>query len=206
MKKLKEKLYQIFKANFVFSKNYLRSLLPQILFSTLIFSSGIIAGYYFFSIFPSESEKVISLLKEVYKPILEMPKIAQILFIFLKNGLVSFFIIITGIIFGIFPIVALVSNGEVLGLLLGLTIPKYNIFYILSGILPHGIIEIPCFLISSAIGLKIGKTLTKKIFRKGGSLKDELNLGLVFFLKIILVFLFLAAILEVLVSSELLRH
>jgi len=186
-------------------KDYLRSLLPYILVSALLFLLGIIAGYYFTEAYPSESEEIISLLEKTYKPVLEMNKVSQVLFIFLKNGVTSFFIIILGVIFGFLPIVSLLSNGEILGILANFTLEKYSIFYFLSGILPHGIIEIPCFLITSAIGLKIGKTLIKKILGKGGSLKEELTSGLNVFLRIILVFLFLAAIIEVLISSELLR-
>lgn len=199
------RIQSIIKKFFSPCKGYLRSLLPYILISASIFLLGIISGYYFAEVYPSESGKLLSLLEKTYKPILEMNKVSQVLFVFLKNGVTSFFIIISGVIFGFLPVVSLISNGEILGVLANFTLEKSSIFYFLLGILPHGVIEIPCFLISSAIGLKIGKTLIKKIFGKGGSLKEELNLGLNTFLRIILVFLFLAAIIEVLISSELLR-
>ncbi len=199
------RIQSIIKKFFSPCKGYLRSLLPYILISASIFLLGIISGYYFAEVYPSESGELLSLLEKTYKPILEMNKVSQVLFVFLKNGVTSFFIIISGVIFGFLPVVSLISNGEILGVLANFTLEKSSIFYFLLGILPHGVIEIPCFLISSAIGLKIGKTLIKKIFGKGGSLKKELNLGLNTFLRIILVFLFLAAIIEVLISSELLR-
>ena len=199
------RIQSIIKKFFSPCKDYLRSLLPYILISALIFLLGIISGYYFAEVYPSESGELLSLLEKTYKPILEMNKVSQVLFIFLKNGVTSFFVIIFGVIFGLLSVISLISNGEILGILANFTLEKFSIFYFLLGILPHGIIEIPCFLISSAIGLKIGKTLIKKIFGKGGSLKEELNLGLNTFLRIILVFLFLAAIIEVLISSELLR-
>lgn len=205
MEKLKTKIYQFFTIDPGFMKKYLRSLLPYILISGLFFLVGIIAGYYFVKLFPSDSEKLLSFFKQTYEPILGMSKISQILFIFLKNGFTSLLIIISGILFGIIPLASLISNGEMLGMIFGSNIQEYSIFYLLSGILPHGIIEIPCFLLTSAIGLKIGRVFYKKIFKKGGNLKEEFNLGLTFFLKIIIIFLFLAAVLEVLVSSELLR-
>lgn len=186
-------------------KIYLRSLLPYILISGIIFSLGIFAGYRFVENYPSEAEELISQLRKTFEPILKTGKISQILFIFLKNGISTFLIIIGGIIFGIFPIIALISNGELLGMLANFTFREYSIFYFLSGVLPHGLIEITCFLISCAMGLKIGKTLIRKIFKKEGNIKNELNLALSVFLKIILIFLFLAAILEVLLTPELLR-
>jgi len=205
MDKIKEKINQIFTINLTLAKNYLPSLFRPFLTSISLFILGIIGGYYFLEIFPSEAEKILALLKETFKPILEMPLFAQILFIFLKNGIVSFLMIIFGIFFGIFPAIVLISNGQILGLLLGWLIPRYSIFYILLGILPHGVIEIPCFFISGAIGLKIGKILVKKIFRKEVSLREELNLGLSFFLRIIIPLLLLAAIIEVLISPGLMR-
>lgn len=182
---------------------YLRSLLPYILVSAVILLFGIAAGYYLAGAYPSQSQELISVLEETYAPVLKMNRVSQVLFIFLKNSLTAFSTIVFGVVFGILPIISLFSNGEVIGVLASFTLEKFNLSYFLAGILPHGIIEISCFLISSAIGLRIGKTLIKKIAGKGGSIKEEMNLGLGVFLRIILVFLFLAAIIEVLVSSEL---
>jgi len=199
------KIQSIARKFFFPHKDYLRSLFPYILISGLIFSIGIISGYYFAENHPSESMDFISLLEETYGPILEMGKFSQILSIFLRNGISSFLVIIAGVIFGIFPALSLVTNGQILGILTNFILQKFSFFYFLSGILPHGIIEIPCFLISCAIGLRIGKTLIERILKKGGDIKQELNMGLNFFLRVILIFLFLASIIEVLISSELLR-
>jgi stage II sporulation protein M len=173
------------------------------LVSAVILLFGIAAGYYLAEVYPSQSQELITALEETYAPMLKMNRASQILFIFLKNSLTAFSTIVFGAIFGILPIISLFSNGEILGILAGFTLEKFNLSYFLAGILPHGIIEISCFLISSAIGLRIGKTLIKKIVGKGGSIKEEINLGLGVFLRVILIFLFLAAIIEVLVSSEL---
>lgn len=205
MKISKEKIHQFFTIDAGLMKKYLRSLLPYVLISVLFFIIGIVSGYYFIKIFPSESEKLLSFFKQTYEPILRTSWIYQILFIFFKNVFTSFLVIISGVLFGIVPLASLISNGEILGMLFTSNIQEYGLLHLLSGILPHGIIEIPCFLLTSAIGLKIGRALFKKIFKKEGNLKEELNSGLNFFLKVIIILLFLAAILEVLVSSELLR-
>ena len=97
-------------------KSYLHSLWPYVLVSALIFVFGIIAGYYVTEIFPSRSQEMISLLKKTYEPILETGTFSQILFVFLKNGIASFLIIITGVIFGIIPVISLIDNGGILGM------------------------------------------------------------------------------------------
>ena len=184
---------------------YLFSLRIYFLVSFLIFVSGVIGGYYFAQNFSVETKEVILKIEEIFQPILEMNKISQILFIFLKNGMTSFLVILGGLIFGIFPVLSLFSNGEILGILAYLTFQKFNPAVFFCGILPHGLIEIFCFLICGAIGLKISKTLIDKIFKKEASIKDELDLALEFFLKVILILLFLAAILEVLITPEFLK-
>jgi len=200
------KIKLIFKKIFFPSRNYLRSLFPYFLFTILIFLVGILLGFYFAEEFPLESQKFISLLKETYEPILEMNKVSQILFIFLQNSFVSFLAIITGFIFGIFPFLVLLFNGEAIGVVASFILRDFNISYFLLGILPHGIIEIPCILISCAMGLKIWIILVRKIFKRDErSLKDEISLASEIFLKVILVLLLMAAIIEVLVIPELLR-
>jgi len=201
----KFKIKLLLKKIFSPHKDYFRSLWFYILIAIFIFFMGATSGYYFAEAYPSQSQELLSLLRRTYEPVLEMNRIAQILFIFLKNSFASFLVIILGVIFGILPVISLISNGEILGVLANSVLRESSIFYFFLGILPHGIIEIPCFLISSAIGLRIGKVLIKKILRRGGSLKEEFNSGLSFFLRVLLPLLFLAALIEVLISSELLR-
>jgi len=186
-------------------KSYLRSLWPYVLVSALIFVFGIIAGYYVTEVFPSDSQEMISLLKKTYEPILEAGTFSQVLFVFLKNGIASFLIIITGVIFGIIPVISLIDNGGILGMVSTSFLKEHTFYHLLAGILPHGIFEIPLFLISSAIGLKIGRTSIRRIFKGEGSIKKELNLALNTFLKLILVLLFFVAMIEVLVTPVLFR-
>ena len=186
-------------------REYLRSLFPYIILAAIIFIVGIVAGYYVNKFFPEKAQELISLLEETYSPILEANRISQILFIFLKNGIASFFVIITGVVFGIIPVIGLVENGEVLGVFTGYFLESGNSLQLLAGILPHGIIEIPFFLISSAMGLKIGRTAFNRLIKKEGDVKNEIALALNTFLKLVLVFLFIAAVVEVLVTPELFK-
>jgi len=183
-------------------KSYFRSLIPYILVSGLIFSFGIVMGFSFANEFPEKAQEFISLLTETYSPIIELESFPQLLFIFLRNSIISFLVVIGGIIFAILPLLVLLSNGEALGLLANM----FNPSYFLMGIIPHGILEIPAFFISSAMGLKFGVISVKKVLRKEKiSLKKELNLALEVFIKIVLPLFLLAAVIEVLITPELLR-
>jgi stage II sporulation protein M len=200
-------------------REYLRSLIPYIALAALLFTIGILSGYYVSEISPENTRELVSLLRENYEPMLSADKTSQILFIFLKNSVASFSMIITGLIFGIFPVIGLIGNGEILGMLSNIFLEDNSVQSLLAGIMPHGIIEIPFFLMSSAMGLKIGKTTFNKIFRKlkkkkiveeedvkkEVSIKKEMTLALSTFLKIVLIFLFIAAVIEVLATPEIFR-
>ena len=199
---MSNKIYPFIKK--IVNVSYLKSLTPYIIIAFILFIVGAVTGYYFSNLHPSRAQDLISLLEEMYSSILKESKLSQILFILLKNGFVSFLAIVLGILFGFFPFVALINNGQILGMLANIVFRNYGVFYFFAGILPHGIIEIPCFLVSSAIGLKIGRTVIKKVLRKEVSIIRELNCGLRFFL-VLLVFLFIAAVIETLITPELLR-
>ncbi len=130
-----------------------------------------------------------------------MPVFSQFLIIFLNNSFTAFLIIILGIVFGIFPFLALFSNGLLLGIVVYFAQTTVNWLTIFALIFPHGIIEIPAIILASAIGFKLGKNLFDKIFKKQAniSIKQELNIALIFFLKLLLPVLAIAAAIEVLV-------
>jgi len=196
------KIYHFIKK--IVSISYLKSLVPYIIIAFILFIIGAFAGYYFANLYPSRAQDLVSLLEKIYSPILKESKFSQVLFVFLKNGFTSFLAIVLGVLFGIFPFVVLINNGEILGMLANIVFRNHSTFYFFVGILPHGIIEIPCFLVSSAIGLKIGRTVIKKVLRKEVSVVRELNYGLRFFL-VLLAFFFIAAVIETLITPGLLR-
>ncbi|MCD6550414.1 stage II sporulation protein M [bacterium] len=182
---------------------YLRTLIPYILGAIVIFIVGIFLGYYFAEFYPDQAKELILIIRQTYEPLLHQNKILQTLSIFLKNGLSSLFVILSGLLFGIFPLIALLNNGEILGILANFSLKQASFSYFLTGIIPHGILEIPCFLIFSAIGLKIGWTVIRKIFNKEVSIVKELNLGLTLFIRLLII-LFFSALIEVFITSNLL--
>ncbi|NMB41637.1 MAG: stage II sporulation protein M [Firmicutes bacterium] len=78
--------------------------------------------------------------------------------LFVNNLLASLRAMLFGIFLGLPPLMGLFTNGALLGTLvveLGReSIPAFT--FISVGILPHGIFELPAFLISASFGLKTG--------------------------------------------------
>jgi len=112
-------------------------------------------------------------------------------FIFTNNVQSSFLGMMLGIAFGLFPLMALVINGYLLGFVANVSVKTEGIF-VLWRILPHGIFELPAVLISLGLGFRLGSTL----FRRNSSFRFDFFNSLRVFLLIILPLLIIAAIIE----------
>ncbi|MCK5085688.1 stage II sporulation protein M, partial [Candidatus Parcubacteria bacterium] len=73
------------------------------------------------------------------------------------------------------------------------------------GILPHGIIEIPVLIVSSAIGIRIGKVAIWRLFSKKESLLKEFLKALKFFILVLFPLIFIAALIEAFLTALLLE-
>jgi len=114
-------------------------------------------------------------------------------FIFFNNLKASFFAIILGIGFGIFPLITLVANGYLLGFVARESAVRGGIG-VLWQLFPHGIFELPAILLSIGFGLKIGFDLFRKDARK--RLRHNFRESLRFFVFVIIPLLLVAGIIE----------
>ncbi len=168
----------------------------------LVFAFAVLVGYFLAQSFPEETKIILEQFKEILEPIIELPSFGQFLAIFLNNSFTVFLAIVFGLIFGIFPFLVLFSNGLILGIVVYLTQSTIGWPTFFALILPHGIIEIPAVILACAVGLKLGKTVLERIFKKEVSIKAELNLALVFFLKFLFPLLAIAAAIEVFLIGQ----
>ncbi len=91
--------------------------------------------------------------------------------LFLHNWQVSIAAALSGIGFGFPSFETILFNGFILGLLSPI-IPTLTM--LLAVILPHGIIEIPSFLLAGSVGIKLGYAATKAKTRPGPESRDYL--------------------------------
>jgi stage II sporulation protein M len=64
------------------------------------------------------------------------------------------------------PLLALVVNGGYLGLVASVVIQEESLGFLLAGVLPHGILEIPAFLIAQAAAMSFGLAALLALFKK----------------------------------------
>jgi len=174
---------------------YLYSIRFYILFVSVLFIGSIVLGYMgFMSETFSEPLEAIQELSKDIKDFTQLypPWIIFLAFfavLFLNNSFTCFLNIILGPLIGIFPMFSAFINGGLLGWFAQEEGP-----IIFLAIVPHGIFELPAFLLSTAIGLRLGREVLK---RKGERhLKKELRNGLRMYLILILPLLFIAALIE----------
>ncbi|MFH1031921.1 MAG: stage II sporulation protein M [Chloroflexota bacterium] len=176
-----------------------------LLVTVFLFVAGLLLGF----ITPPNatigiiSEQVTALGKfaEILAP---LPKPAIAIFIFLKNVSAVLLSIVFSPVFCLLPIFVLISNGWVIGLISETVIAEKSAVYLLAGLLPHGIFEIPALIIGEATALSFGTAVLVALFkrRKSGIL-NNIKQNLKYLVLSVLLFL-PAAIIETYITPLLL--
>ena len=180
------------KQEYAKSWKYLKESQKFIWFIVVFFLIMVLIGFF---VQPSEilSEKILELIKELLEKTQNMSKGELIGFIFLNNLQSSFIGMVSGFLFGIFPLISTIANGYLLGFVSRLSVDAEGLLS-LWRILPHGIFELPAVFISLGLGLKFGTFLFQK--NKSESFKDFLWNSIRVFLTIVIPLLIIAGIIE----------
>lgn len=79
--------------------------------------------------------------------------------IFINNIQVSFLVFAGGLLLGVGSFCVLAYNGLMVGALAGITLQAGNFGIFLRYVLPHGILELSCFTVAGAAGIRLGWAL-----------------------------------------------
>ncbi len=115
------------------------------------------------------------------------------------NLMASYILIISGVLFGLFPAVALALNGAVVGAAIRYT--GSDASRLLLHLVPHGVFELPAFFISAAIALHCGKASIQWLGFK--EISARWRQGTRVFLVIVFPLLVIAAFIEAFISASL---
>jgi stage II sporulation protein M len=148
-------------------------------------------------------ETSLSMLQELGEEVFGGHPLRGVAILFINNLRASMLVIILGLLLGVVPLLSAIANGAILGAV-AFSLAQEGIApvpFLLAGILPHGILELPAVLLSMAFGLKLGYHIIfplpgKKRIQTLGSIFQEIGGAL----PIIVILLLVAAFLEVLVT------
>jgi stage II sporulation protein M len=185
--------------------NYFCQIRHFIFFSLAVFIVFAFLGYFSAKNYPSYFQPILKEIQNLYSPYFQLSPFYQFLFIFIHNTFNLFLVVLSGIFFGVFPFFSLLSNGFSLGIIAFFTKQEFSFSFFISGVLPHGILEIPVLILTGALGLKIGQIFFERIFKKREKdLKKELIFALGIFWRFFIPLLLLAAFIEVFFTAKIL--
>ncbi len=138
----------------------------------VIFVSFFVFGLLYNYFFPEETQMFFSELTREFSFINNFNFPFTFLFIFFNNTIKVFISMVTGILFGIIPILFTIINGFVLGVVSGYVYPHFGIVGLLVSILPHGVFELFSLFVGSGSGLFLGAVTYKEIKEKRITLKS----------------------------------
>lgn len=178
------------------TRSYIRSIRKYVLLSAVIFFGAFMAGFMATEIYPQEIKGYIEEAMSFFDAMQSPTQWGTFLLIFQNNVKAMLIVVALGIFLGFFSLTFLIANGFILGIFGYLFASQGMLPVFIMGILPHGIIEIPCMLFAAAAGFKVGATVLKKIFGRKVSLTVEIADCLKFAVTFIVPALALAAFIE----------
>jgi len=147
----------------------------------------------------------IAALGELGEVLFSLPRPLMAIAIFAKNALALLLSFALSPIFCIVPAVTLILNGGLLAFVSTMIIEEKSLSFVLAGLLPHGIIELPAFILGEAAALSFGAMAVLVLIKKRErnqllpSLKQNLK-----YLMIAFALLLPAAIIETFITPLLL--
>ncbi len=164
-----------------------------------LFIIGIIAG----TVTPSDAllaHDLSASLKELARVLSPFSPVTALI-IFIKNVIAMLLSFILSPLLCLMPVLTLLVNGWLLGFVAEAVIQQKSLGYMLAGVLPHGIFEIPAMIIAQAAALGFGTALILALFQKKrrAALVPRLSLY-VKFLVLAIILLLPAAIIETFVT------
>ncbi len=119
--------------------------------------------------------------------------------IFLNNLEACVLLFLGGASLGLITLLIISLNGMVIGGVIGMVGAERGFPFMAAAIIPHGIFEIPAFIISGALGLSLAHALWDEFRGTGDAAETGRQLGKTF-LTIVLPLVLLAAFIEVFVT------
>ena len=181
-----------------------RSLRAYFLAASLIFAISIAIGWQIGSSDPETSRLVIAQLEEKFSSVKDATAEEIFFFIFINNTLIDAAAIFLFFVGGLVPVLLLAGNGLTIGLVVNLLRQDFSTAQSIAALIPHGIIEIPAFLMAGAVGFWLNWQMILRIFYKKPFF-SSLKSAFFFFLIIIVPLNFTAALIETFITPLILN-
>jgi stage II sporulation protein M len=141
-----------------------------IIVTLLLFFATITVGWVGSAQNPAVGEELMKLFeKEVAGQMDGTDQADMCIKLFFNNLQACILLFLGGATFGILTIFIMSLNGIVIGAIMELVHKDHTPLFVAAAILPHGIFEIPAFIISGALGILLAQSLIAEYYGNGDS-------------------------------------
>ncbi len=184
--------------------NFLREIKKPLIFLGVVFVFSAWLGYYSGQLHPAEAKGLLDKLSKDLGMLKNINAVAMFLFIFVNNAVKSFAMAALGSFFGIIPVLFITVNGLLIGTTSSVVVAHKGLEFLFVGTAPHGILEIPAFLIAGAYGMRLGRKYYRSL-RYGDPFKPLFFRVMREMVRIVLPLLVIASFIETFITIALLR-
>lgn len=124
--------------------------------------------------------------------------------IFANNLEACILLFLGGASFGILTILIMSLNGIVIGAIMELVHKQHSSTFVAAAILPHGIFEIPGFVIAGALGIMLAQSLVNEYYGAGDAAADAKKLSRSFVF-LVLPLITVAAVVEAFITPQVIQ-
>ncbi len=185
----------------MFEKPFLRAVAISILVFVVSLGLGIAAV----AQDPAVGEEMLQLFQEQVAAELAGDSPVILFFkIFVNNLGACVLLFFGGASFGALTLLILGLNGLLIGSIIELVRQQQGIVFIAAALIPHGIFEIPSFIVAGALGILLGQALVSEWHGEGDAAETASRLGKSFLI-IVVPLLAAAAVTEAFITPAILR-
>lgn len=154
---------------------------------------------------PEAGQQMLDLLKEaLLGEVVDSTPAELAVTLFLNNLQACTFMFLGGATLGLLTAFIILSNGVVIGSIMELVRQQQGGLYVAAALVPHGIFEIPAFIVSGTLGLLLARALWTEVNGSGDAAGEALGMGRTFLL-VVLPLVAAAAVTEAFITPEILN-
>ncbi len=154
---------------------------------------------------PEVGQQVMSMIRDtIIGEALDSSRPVLALKIFINNLQACVLMFLGGATLGALTVFIIGTNGFVIGSILELVGREHSSLYVAAALVPHGIFEIPAFVISGALGFSLAAALLREGYGEGDAADRAREMGRLF-LVVVLPLVAVAALVEAFITPEILR-
>jgi stage II sporulation protein M len=181
------------------------SLKNAVIITFLLFFSTILIGWVGTAQHPEIGEQFMALFeKQVAGQVMGGTSLEISGKIFANNLEACLLLFLGGASFGILTIFIMSLNGIVIGAIMELVHEQHSFAFVAAAILPHGIFEIPGFVIAGALGVMFSQSLVNEYYGSGDAAVDAQQLARRFVL-LVLPLISIAAVVEAFITPHIIQ-